>query len=158
MMLNFNQERLKLADALKQLNDQITNLSEDLERYKATPKASEKFVFFKSQQIKILESILESFNEYSDNTNQLFTDNQKEIAKLKTENFKLFGICILHGISNINSYAQMKKNAVVDLVKRAFAEGWRQTPFELTPTITPQDKKETSIILRQAQSYGKNKK
>lgn len=130
-MLNFNQERLKLNDAVTQLQNQISGLKADFERYRQSPKYSEKFGFFKEQQIKILESVVESFNEYSDNTNLLFIENQKEVAKLKNRIFKLEGICLLHGISNMGYYLRMRTQVLVYIVKQAFNEKWRQTPFDL---------------------------
>jgi hypothetical protein len=138
--LNFNNERLKLVDAITQFENQIINLQEDLLHYSNRTDASEKYIFLKQQQIKVLSSVIETLTEYSENTNQIYSANQKEIAKLKNEVFKLQGVCIFHGISNFNYYLRMKTNALILTVKNAFNEGYRQTPFELIHPSSNQEK------------------
>jgi hypothetical protein len=129
MKQNFNQNRLKLVDAITQLQNQITNLKEDLQRYQDRPTASEKYVFFKQQQIKVLENVAETFTENMESNNQAFQDNQKEIAKLNTDVFKLQGICLYHGIIDINRYMRIEKNKLIAYVQTAFKEKWYQIPF-----------------------------
>lgn len=136
-MLNFNQERLKLVDALTQMQHQINALKQDLEHYKQKPNASEKYIFFKQQQIKVFETVMDSFNEHSNNVNQIFAANQKKISKLETQNFKLIGVCILHGINNLNSYLRQETNSLILLVKDALKNNWRQTPFEIMHAEEP---------------------
>lgn len=133
----FNKERHKLNDAIKQFENQISNLSEDLERYKSKENASEKYIFFKKQQIEILKSTLESFNEYSDVTNEIILANQKQIAKIKSKNFRLEGICLLHGISDFISYLRMSEFQFIATIKDAYSNKWRNTPFELLHADTP---------------------
>jgi hypothetical protein len=128
---NFNAERLKLFDAVEQQTKQIESLKEDLQRYKAKAGASDKYIFFKSQQIKVLESTLETVIQYSVVNDQIFSDQQKEIRTLQDQVFRLEGISILHGISNLFSYMQMKKEELIALVKTAYTENWRQTPIEI---------------------------
>lgn len=129
MKQNFNQNRLKMVDAITQLQNQITNLKEDLQRYEVKPNASEKFVFFKQQQIKVLENVAEAFTENMESNNQIFQSNQKDIANLNTDVFKLQGICLYHGIIDINRYMRMKKNTLIEYVQTAFKEKWYQMPF-----------------------------
>lgn len=130
-MQNFNAERLKLFEALEQQQTQIDALKEDLQRYKLKPGASEKFIFFKSQQIKVLESTLETVIQYSVVNDQIFTDQQKKVSALQDQVFRMEGISILHGISNLFSYMQMKKEVLINLVKTAYTENWRQTPIDI---------------------------
>lgn len=143
--LNFNHERLKLVDAIAQLQNEINNLKEDLLRYSHKTNASEKYIFFKKQQIKVLESVLTAISDNIDINNQIFDSNQKEIANLKIEIFKLQGVCMYHGISNFNSYLRMKTNALISTVKRAYNEGFRQTPFELIENYSIREKNQMQI-------------
>lgn len=155
---NFNHERLKLVDAITQFQNQITNLKEDLLHYSNKPNASEKYIFFKQQQIKVFESILIAVNDNTESTNQIFDTNQKEIAKLKNENFKLTGICLLHGISDISFYLRSKTNQIIAQVKQAYMEGWRQTPTELKQQFTKHDIVEISNLFKQARQLNINGK
>ena len=144
MKQNFNQNRLKLVDAITQLQNQITNLKEDLQRYQVKPNASEKFVFFKQQQIKVLENVAETFTESMESNNQTFQSNQKDIARLNTDVFKLQGICLYHGIIDINRYMRMEKNKLIAYVQNAFKEKWYQMPFGIM--CANDDKKEILTV------------
>lgn len=162
-MQNFNQERLKLKDATIQLENQINNLTEDLQRLKSNPKATKNLIFFKQQQIKQLIQVKETFIEYEQNTNEIFKSQEKEKRDLENENFKLLGICFYHGISNVAYYLSIQKNALIQIVKNAFNEGWRQTPLEILnpPALTKQEKKEFATNFHTANNilnHAKNQK
>lgn len=150
-MKNFNAERLKLADATTQLKTQINALKDDLARYRARPDASEKYAFFKEQQIKTLEAVAESFTEYADSTDAIYSEQLKEIAALKNKVFSLEGISLLHGISNLHVYMQMKKESLIRMVKSAFQDNWRQTPFDLLDNTTRKHDPEYRRITTTAQ-------
>lgn len=155
-MRNFNTERLKLADAITQQQNQIDALKEDLERYKARTGASEKYIFFKEQQIKTLQAVAESFTEYADITAGIYAENRKEIAALKNKVFRLEGIILLHGI-NIYMYMRMSLKGLIYLVKKAYSEGWRQVPFELQEQQPIKHDPNHKKIIQQAKTliYGK---
>lgn len=150
-MQNFNNNRLNIFDAVEQQQKQIDSLKADLERLRANPKATDRLIFFKEQQIKVFESVIETILEYSVINDEIFSDQQKQIAKLKDENFKLIGVCMYHGISDLNYYLRMKTNALIQTVKRAFTEGWRQTPFELKTEPIRTDIKELRGAVSKAQ-------
>ncbi|MDF2449425.1 MAG: hypothetical protein K0R26_1929 [Bacteroidota bacterium] len=159
-MLNYSNESRKLNDSLSDMQKQIDSLKNDLDYYRQNPKANAKVAFFKEQQIKIFAHILESFYEFKDNTDILIQQQQKENAILADEKFKLEGVCLIHGISNLPYYMRMKTAALIKLVQQAFNENWRQTPFEIKPHSTPQERLEilpyNDLIKRTSNSHGEN--
>ncbi len=128
---NYNTNRLRLRDALKEFEQQIQSLTEDLERYRQKENASEKYIFYKQQQIGSLKNTIEIFIEFQENSTMQLIENSKEISKLNTRIFKLEGVCLYHGISNLNYYLRMRTNALIFKIKQAFNEGFRQIPFEI---------------------------
>lgn len=130
-MSNYLAELKTLNMALNDFETQIRLLEADLSNYKQHPKATEKGIYFKQNQIKIFTSILNSLHTFKDTTNLIFSENEAHIKKLDELNFKLYGVCILHGISNIHIYTRMEAKNIIHLVKEAINDGWRQIPFEI---------------------------
>jgi chromosome segregation ATPase len=122
---------LNIADAITQLENQINALQEDLTRYKTRIDASEKFVFFKQQQIEILKTSKAGIIDFIETTNAQILQQQKEIGKLKNQKFKLEGICFLHGISNVLSYLNQPEKTLIKTVTDALKNNWRQTPADI---------------------------
>lgn len=131
--MSYSQETLKLTDALTQLEIEIKTLTADLERYKKTKNFSERLVFYKDQQIKVLLNVLESIRDFKELSDDIFFKEQKQIAKKEELIFKFEGICLLHGISDFTNYLDMSVTKLTNLVKEAYTEKWRQTPLQLMP-------------------------
>jgi hypothetical protein len=142
---NYNKNRLKLSDTLREFENQIQSLVSDLDKYKQKENPSEKYIFYKQQQINSLKNTLEVFIEFQESSTAQMINYTKEISKLSTTVFKLEGICLYHGICNFSYYLRMRKDALIFTIKEAFNNGYRQTPFELLPEATLEDKKNSQI-------------
>lgn len=156
----YNRNRLKLSDAIIEFEDQIKILIKDLDQYKQRDNASEKYIFYRQQQINSLKNTLEIFIEFQESSTAQMINYSKEISKLNTTIFKLEGICLYHGVSNFSTYLRMKKEALIYTIKEAFDNGFRQTPFELLPNITLDDKKSNLInhLIKKAKQLKENSK
>lgn len=128
---NYHKKRLELSDALNEFKKQIEVLVKDLENYKLNPKANEKYIYFKNQQILSLKSILETFNDFQDTSNGQILSYEKEIGKLNNKVFKLEAVCLYHGITDLDYFMRMTNDVIISNVKRCYDENWRQTPFEI---------------------------
>ncbi|MDF2447510.1 MAG: hypothetical protein K0R26_14 [Bacteroidota bacterium] len=157
---NYNKSRLRITDALTDFETQIKNLTNDLEIYKQKENANERLVFHKQQQINSLKNTIDLFIEFQESSTFQMISYAKEISKLNTTIFKLEGICLLHGISNLGYYLRMKKDVLIFTVKEAFQNGFRQTPIELLPEIDNQTTKENFIspLVNKAKQLNNNGK
>ena len=63
---NYNKNRLKLSDTLREFENQIQSLVSDLDKYKQKENPSEKYIFYKQQQINSLKNTLEVFIEFQE--------------------------------------------------------------------------------------------
>lgn len=142
---NYNKKRLNFSDTLKEFEQQIKNLVSDLDNYKQKENHNKKYVFYKQQQINSLKDTLFFFYEFKENTDLQMINYSKEKAQLNNKIFKLEGICLYHGIWNLNYYLRMEKDILIKNVQRAFKEGWIQTPVELLPETTPKERNESKI-------------
>lgn len=142
---NYNKNRLKLTEAINEFENQIKGLVKDLDQYKKKENANDKYIFYKQQQIKSLKNTLDVFMEFHESSMAQMINYSREISKLNTTIFKLEGICLFHGICNFSAYLRMKKETLILTVKEAFNNGYRQTPFELLPNTTLEDKKSSLI-------------
>jgi len=131
--MSYNNETLKLSEAVKQLQEQINALKADLETYNQSPKFNKRFAFYKSQQIKVLENVAESINDFKTETDLIFTEAEKQAAIKEDKILKLEGICLIHGISDLTTYLNYPVKDIVETVKDAYANKWRQTPLQLMP-------------------------
>lgn len=101
-------------------------MQDDWHQYHAA-NGENKYTYFKAQQIKILQSVFENISQI---TEQL----QNETAfKPNPKILKLEAIALLHGIADINYYLSQPTNNLINQVREAYAENWRQTPFDLIP-------------------------
>lgn len=115
-----------LYENIKVLVKLINQIQSDLEQSK---NSTNKYSYFKQQQIKILTNVVNELGALMDTLQ--WDKNNKEHADDKI--FKLEGICLLHGISDIEYYYSFPTMYVANLVKEAYAENWRQTPVDLLP-------------------------
>ena len=88
---------------------------------------------------------MEIIIEFQENSNMQIMNYTKEVSKLNTMILKLEGICLYHGICNIQYYLRMQTNVLILTIKEAFKNGFRQTPFELLQSPTIQEIKESQI-------------
>jgi len=131
--MKYQQQTLKVADALTQLKNEVTYLQTDLDKYKASKSVITKVVFYKEQQIKSLTSVLNSFTEFKEQSDKYFTELEKTAALKEEKNFKFEGICLLHGIRDFNFYLNKPTQELAGLLKQAYTEKWREMPIELNP-------------------------
>lgn len=131
--MSLQTENLNLSEALRQFNNEIEKLTDDLKTYNQSPKASARFAFYKSQQIKVLQNVVLTINEFNQNTNQIILNLEKQLNQKEDKILRLEGTCIIHGISDLRMYLNYTVKDMVNLVKEAYAENWRQTPLELLP-------------------------
>lgn len=134
---NKHNHRLKLIEALKEFQNQIENMVSDLNSYKLKPNCSAKYIYFKEQQIKTFQNILECFIEFQETANVQLLESEKRNAKLNKQTVKLEGICLIHGISNIDYFLRMNLNSIVEKVKHCYSENFRETPNEIRNLYDP---------------------
>lgn len=118
----------KITDALQQMREEIKILKKDRDSYKARTGHSEKFLYYKNQQILVFESILLTFEDYADEVCTETIQRNKEFALKDQDIWKLEGICLFHGIHDVAYYRSLSKYQITDMVLEAWQEGWRQKP------------------------------
>ena len=128
-----------INDALNQLQAEINSLTADLNSYSKRPKASEKYIMYKQIQIEVFKAIQITI---VDLFNELNAELKKQGKKLQDADEKitiLEGVCLLHGVHDINSYFSYSPHQITNMVLDAWKENWRQTPsafFEKTEQNT----------------------
>lgn len=115
-----------LTDQLTALHKIITQMQTDLQQYQQK-NGQNKYTYFKQQQIKIMLNV---YGELETMANLMLKD--KAFTADDTI-FKLEGICLLHGISDLNLWYNTRTIDIAKQVKKAYGENWRQTPFDLLP-------------------------
>lgn len=128
---NKHNHRLKLIEALKEFQNQIENIASDLNSYKLKPNSSTRYIYFKEQQIKTFQNILECFIEFQENATAQLIESEKKNARLNKQTMKLEGICLIHGISNFDYFLRMNLDCIIKKVQQCYLENLRETPNEI---------------------------
>jgi hypothetical protein len=129
--MSYSAQTIKLSDAIYSLQQEINLLIADKDKYSQKKEASEKFIYYKKQQIKSLQNVLLIFKDFQEQTNAEFLNQEKTLALANDKIIKLEGVCLLHGIHDINTYLNRTSNQITDMVLDAWKEGWRQTPIAI---------------------------
>lgn len=120
-----------LKTALIAFSKEIEILQTDLANYQKTKTYSEKFGFYKKQQIAQLAAIYNTFiNAFEELTQDLITKS-KQLGKKENQILILEGVCILHGIDDLSVYYQKTPHQIINLVLEAYQENWRQIPYAI---------------------------
>ncbi len=126
-----------IKQTISLLENTIHTMNSDLAKYKQKDNYSEKYVYYKNALIRDLHTIKNDFLAFSEELNAELLNAQKELAKTKKRAFKLEGIIILHGITNVESYLSMEEQQIIELVIKSQKEGWKQLPLYFNTELGP---------------------
>lgn len=129
--MSFQKKKIELSDSLNDLDNIIDSMAKDLERYKQKENTSEKYIFYKEGQIMDLRRLRLTIEEFVEQFSSDYMNVSKMVGKAKNEIKKLEVVALIHGIIDLKHYTMLSYNELLNLLKEAYNEKWRQTPREI---------------------------
>lgn len=119
---------LEIIESLCKLYDV---LCEDRDRYFF--KKKEHDFIYKQLDNKCIElsNIIDLVRESEEKNKELINKLKKSIELKNEEIEKLIGVCLFHGINDLDYYMKFKLSHIIDFVKESRQYNYRQTPFDI---------------------------